>query len=138
MSYSLAFIRDVGMQIHSLYESPASPSPIVVDREDVKAWGLKTSGIIDIKSTYSLAINLKDNILVEREESFKWIWHSRCHKKLQLLLWFCFSHGVPYRVKLVARGITISATCPICNRESENILSISFGIATLSERFGKG
>ena len=54
--------------------------------------------------------------------SGNWVWKSATWPKIQCFLWQCLHNSIPIREVLVAKGLSIPHSCPLCGVASESII----------------
>ncbi|CAN1156257.1 Uncharacterized mitochondrial protein AtMg00310 [Linum perenne] len=104
---------------------PLTPYP------DSVLWHFSGSGIYSTSSGYDLAYRLQQSTrprkprkdLVDIHDAFLWLslWEIRVQPKLKFILWRLLHRIIPTMECLVARGMDLSSTCPVCH-SAEHLL----------------
>ena len=72
------------------------------------------------KSAYKIACSIVGDL---GHDSFSgsWVWKVETLPKIKCFLWQCYHSSIPIRSVLVARGVHLHTSCPICNSASKTI-----------------
>lgn len=95
----------------------AVPTPTFTRSGDKIAWKMSPKGDFDARSAYLLASDQQDS------NSFDviWIWKLCTLPKIQMFIWKCLHQAIGVIECLVARGMQLDGTCPMCHTATESI-----------------
>jgi len=101
-------------------EIQAIPYALVTSSVDRLMWRDSPRGDFSMKSAYRLAAGL------DQISDYKglWIWKLQSLPKIQFFLWKCSHNSIGVNECLVARGVNIDPTCPLCKKEPKSILHV--------------
>ena len=101
----------------------AFPFPIHASGTNRISWASSPNGELELKDAYRLAgLNTDDPTMNSFVEN--WVWKTNTIPKIKCFLWQCVHRSIPVRKVLVARGLNLPASCPLCNGPSESIIHV--------------
>lgn len=84
---------------------------------DKLVWTGSKHGDFDLKSAYMLATNLGPPQPFHGNQ----VWALKTLLRIQIFLWKCCHSSIDVKECLVARGMTMETTCPLCHGNIESI-----------------
>ncbi|KAF4375421.1 hypothetical protein F8388_024080 [Cannabis sativa] len=105
------FGKEMGDRI---LEIPRLPYPNM----DTVIWKGKQDGNFSVKSAYIVDqdFRFRDNHMV-----WKWLWNSRLHPRISVLLWRVLNNAIPVKERL---PFLVDKECSFCNQHLENCVHI--------------
>ena len=96
----------------------AVPIPFFVRSGDKLAWKFSLKGDFDARSAYLLASDYQDTNTFDGT----WIWKLCTLPKIQMFMWKCLHQAIGVKECMVARGMQLNGSCPMCNAANESII----------------
>lgn len=104
--------------------------PVRVDVQDRPAWHYDSKRRFSVKSTYKLAVQIRDRKQARRasaatsaqDAGFPWqkIWQLALPNKVKMFLWRLTHNSLPVKRRLCKRGVKSETLCPVCRRFDED------------------
>ncbi|KAF7843712.1 reverse transcriptase [Senna tora] len=92
------------------------------DRMDFVAWKGCSNGNFDLKTAYTLALNIKNSPPPEaNHNNFSWIWKLNCHFRIQVFFWRLAHNAIACRGVLASKITNFNSLCPLCLTEEESL-----------------
>ena len=110
------FQFDVPAEIKALIQ--ATPVLITNWGGDKLVWSGNLRGSFDLKSAYSITLDVESTSLVK----CGWIWKIVSFPRIKTFLWQCAHDSIGVKGCLVRRGVEEDDKCPVCHLESESVL----------------
>ena len=101
----------------------AFPFPIHASGTNRISWAFSPNGELELKDAYRLAgLNTDDPTMNSFVDN--WVWKTNTMPKIKCFPWQCVHRSIPVREVLVARGLNLLASCPLCNGPLESIIHV--------------
>ena len=101
----------------------ATSFPIHANGIDHISWASSPSREFELKDAYRLArLNTDDSTVNPFVDN--WVWKTNTMPKIKCFLWQCVHRSIPVREVLVARGLHLPTSCPLCNGPSKSIIRV--------------
>ena len=107
------FQFDVPAEIKAMIQ--ATPVSITNQGGDKLFWSGNPRGSFDLKSAYSITLDVESTSLVK----CGWIWKIVSFPRIKTFLWQCAHDSIGVKGCLVRRGVGEDDKCPVCHLESE-------------------
>ena len=102
-------------------EIRAMPHSCIASLKDRLIWAASSNGQFNLSSAYLLSIQQLDP-----HHSFNgiWVWKLNALPRVQFFIWMCLHNSIATRECLVARGIPVNTSCPMCHQAPETIIHL--------------
>ena len=81
-------------------------------------WKFSPKGVFDARSAYLLALDYQDTNAFDGT----WIWKLCTLPKIQMFMWKCLHQAIGVKECLVARGMQLNGSYPMCHVAYESII----------------